>query len=111
MSIENIIPVSFYDQIVLLFCFCYFPFSVFERFWGEIHVVFFESACEVGYHLPGFFGVGLEVFFLAFFCKLELPVMFGSMLCLQEVSAFFCNRIASYVWLYALPSGGFFSLS
>jgi hypothetical protein len=75
--IENGIPVSFYVMIVLLFVGHYLFFSVFEELLGKVFVVFLEATHEMGYHLPCFFGVGLEVLLLVLLRKFKWSFTFG----------------------------------
>jgi hypothetical protein len=50
-------------------------------------MVFLEAVHELTDHLPGFFGVGAEVFFLAFFSEFGLPFSFGFPFFSEEVSS------------------------
>jgi hypothetical protein len=50
---------------------------ILEKFLRKVSMVLLEAIHELGYHLPGLFGVRSEVFLLAVFGKLVLPFSFG----------------------------------
>ncbi len=80
MSIENSVPVVFYEPIVLFFVGGYHSFSVLKKKKGYVFVVCLGTARELGDHVPCFFGVVSEVTLLALLSEFKLPLMFGSSL-------------------------------
>jgi hypothetical protein len=76
-------------SVVLFGVDCYFSFLIFKEFLGGFSMMLLEAIHKSENHLPRFFGVRTEVFFLAILGKIELPLALSFPFLSQEVPSSF----------------------